>query len=316
MDAIVARELVKDYRTRKGPVRALSGVSFRVGEGEIVGLLGANGAGKTTAIKILCGLLRATSGEAEVFGVPPSRPEVARHVAALLEGSRNVYWRLSVEENLRFFAGLQGIPPREGRRRAVELIALFGLEDKRRLTANLLSQGMKQKLALACALVKRTPLLLLDEPTLGLDVETSHELRGFIRELARSKGKTVLLSSHDMRVVEDTCARVIILSRGRVVADDLVPNLLALFRTQAYRVSLRDGLPEEARARLAARLPTLRSLEAERALEVELPPEQDVYSLLDALREAGVAVEGMSRAEPDLEDVFLRIVRDEGGEKR
>ncbi|QAA76769.1 MAG: Efflux ABC transporter, ATP-binding protein [Candidatus Bipolaricaulis sibiricus] len=311
MDAVVVSELVKDYRTRKGSVRALSGISFQVREGEIVGLLGANGAGKTTAIKVLSGLLHATSGRAEVFGVPSSRPEVARYVAALLEGSRNVYWRLSVEENLRFFAGLQGVPPREARRRSADLVARFGLGDKRRTTANLLSQGMKQKLALACALVKGTPLLLLDEPTLGLDVETSHELRGMIRELVVSEGKTVLLSSHDMGVVEDTCARVVILSRGRIVADDLVPNLLALFQTRAYRVSLRDGLPAQARAQLAARLPTLRPLEAERALEVELSPDQDVYVLMDALREAGVAVEGVSRAEPDLEDVFLRIVRGE-----
>ncbi len=311
MDALVVADLVKDYPTRKGPVRALAEVSFRVGEGEIVGLLGANGAGKTTVIKILCGLLRPTGGRAEAFGVPTSRPEVARYVSALLEGSRNVYWRLSVEENLRFFAGLQGVPPREARRRTAELVARFGLEEKRRTTANLLSQGMKQKLALACALVKGTPVLLLDEPTLGLDVETSHELRGMIRELATGEGKTVLLSSHDMGVVEDTCRRVVILARGRVVADDLVPNLLALFRTRAYRVSLGDGLPAEARARLAAQLPALRTLDGERALEVELPPEKDVYALMDALREAGVAVDGVSRVEPDLEDVFLRIVRGE-----
>lgn len=311
MDALVVEDLVKDYPTRKGPVRALAGVSFRVARGEIVGLLGANGAGKTTVIKILCGLLRPTSGRAEAFGVPPSRPEVARYVAALLEGSRNVYWRLSVEENLRFFAGLQGVPPREARRRTAELVARFGLDEKRRTTANLLSQGMKQKLALACALVKGAPILLLDEPTLGLDVETSHELRGMIRELATGEGKTVLLSSHDMGVVEDTCRRVVILARGRVVADDLVPNLLALFRTKAYRVSLRDGLPADARARLATQLPTLRTLDGERALEVELPPEKDVYALMDALREAGVSVDGVSRVEPDLEDVFLRIVRGE-----
>lgn len=111
MDAVVAENLVKDYPTREGPVRALFGVSFRVAVGEIVGLLGANGAGKTAIIKILCGLVRATSGKAEVFGVSSQCAEVARYVAALLEGSRNVYWRLSVEENLRFFAGLQGISP-------------------------------------------------------------------------------------------------------------------------------------------------------------------------------------------------------------
>ena len=154
MTAVVVENLVKDYSTRKGRVRALAGVSFHVEEGEIVGLLGPNGAGKTTTIKILCGLVRATSGKVEVFGVPSHRPEVGRYVAAVLEGSRNVYWRLSVLENLRFFAGLQGIPRREANRRAHELLAFFGLSEKRNTVANLLSQGMKQKLAIACALIK------------------------------------------------------------------------------------------------------------------------------------------------------------------
>ncbi|MCS7240545.1 MAG: ABC transporter ATP-binding protein [Candidatus Bipolaricaulota bacterium] len=311
MTAIVVENLVKDYPTRKGPVRALSGVSFQVEPGEIVGLLGANGAGKTTIIKILCGLVRATAGKAEIFGIPADRPEVAKHVAALLEGSRNVYWRLSVEENLRFFAGLQGVGLREAKRRAAELIHFFGLGEKRRVTANLLSQGMKQKLALACALVKGTPVLLLDEPTLGLDVEASHELRGFIRELALRERKTVLLSSHDMGVVEDTCRRVIILARGRVVADDLVSNLLSLFRTRAYRVALRNGLPAEVLAELTPKFPSFRWLPEERALHVELWPSQNFYELVDALRAAGAEIEGLSRSEPDLEEVFLRLVRSE-----
>ncbi|MGQ9699538.1 MAG: ABC transporter ATP-binding protein [Candidatus Bipolaricaulaceae bacterium] len=313
MDAVVVEHLTKDYPTRQGPVRALSGVSFRVGEGELVGLLGANGAGKTTIIKILCGLVRATSGRAEVLGIPSQRAEVARYVAALLEGSRNVYWRLSVEENLRFFAGLQGISPRQARRQAQELIQFFGLWEKRTVAANLLSQGMKQKLALACALIKGTPVLLLDEPTLGLDVEASHELRGLIRELALAQGKTVILSSHDMGVVEDTCRRVIILSRGRVVADDLVSNLLALFRTRTYRVTLRDSLSEQATLQLAQHFRAVRWLPQGRALHAELYPGQSVYELVDVLRETGVEIEALGQTEPDLEEVFLRIVQKERG---
>lgn len=170
---------------------------------------------------------------------------------------------------------------------------------------------MKQKLALACALIKGTPVLLLDEPTLGLDVEASHELRALIRELAVSQNKTVLLSSHDMGVVEDTCARVIILSRGRVVADDLVSNLLALFRTRAYRVALRNGLPEEALHRLSSEFSGLRWLPEERTIQVELAPDQSFYELVDHLREIGAEIEGLSRSEPDLEEVFLRVVRGE-----
>jgi len=310
-EAILVENLVKDYPTRKGRVRALSEVSFRVEEGEIVGLLGPNGAGKTTIIKILCGLVHATFGKAEVFGVPSHRSEVGRYVAAVLEGSRNVYWRLSVLENLRFFAGLQGIPRREANRRAQELLAFFGLSEKKNTVANLLSQGMKQKLAIACALIKGTPVLLLDEPTLGLDVEASHEVRALIRELARNERKTIVLSSHDMRVVEDTCERVVILSRGRVVADDSFPNLLALFRTRAFRIHFQNGLSDEALTQLSVHFPTLHWLPQDRALEVELSPHQSLYELIDLLREAGTEPEGIHRVEPDLEEVFLRLVRSE-----
>ena len=275
--------------------------------------LGANGAGKTTTIKVICGLILPTAGRVEVFGIASHRRQALRHVAAVLEGSRNVYWRLSVEENLAFFAGLQGIPPRKARKRIRELIALLGLEEKRRTTANLLSQGMKQKLALACALVKGTELLLLDEPTLGLDVETSHELRGLIRELAREGGRTVLLSSHDMGVVEDTCERVVILAQGKVVTDDRIDRLLGLFRTRAYRIVLSGHLPPGAAAVLRSRFPLLKLHPGDHGttLEVELAPGYDFYELLDHLRETGAAIEEISRAEPDLEEVFLKIVKGE-----
>jgi len=218
-------------------------------------------------------------------------------------------------KNLRFLAGLQGIPRREANRRAQELLAFFGLSEKKNTVANLLSQGMKQKLALACAFVKGTPVLLLDEPTLGLDVEASHDIRALIREFARKERKMIVLSSHDMRVVEDTCARVIILSRGRVVADDSIPSLLAFFRTRAFRINFRNGLPDDALARLSTLFPAMRWLPKERALEVKLSPHQSLYELIDLLREGGTEPEGIHRMEPDLEEVFLRLVRGESREK-
>ncbi len=237
MVALAVEDLVKVYGGRRGEVRAVDGVSFAIQPGELLGLLGANGAGKTTIIKIICGLLLPTSGAVRVFDVPATHRSVAQHVAAVLEGSRNVYWRLSVEENLRFFAALAGRSPRASLQDIQALLELLGLTD-RRTVANKLSQGMKQKLAIACALVRNTNVLLLDEPTLGLDVETSYEVRGLIRELAEREGRTVLLSSHDMGVVESVCQRVIIVSQGRVVTDDRVSRLLNLFRTRALRASV------------------------------------------------------------------------------
>lgn len=314
MTAVVVERLVKHYPTRSGPVVAVDGVSFRVDQGEIVGLLGANGAGKTTTIKCILGLILPTSGRVEVLGVPSHQPQVARYVAAVLEGARNVYWRLSVEENLAFFAGLQGLSPRRARPRINKLIHLFGLEKKRKAVANLLSQGMKQKLAVACALVKDTEVVLLDEPTLGLDVETSHELRRLIRELAEEEGRTVLLSSHDMGVVEETCQRVVILAQGKVVTDDRVDRLLKLFRTRAWSIAVAGELAQDTVNRLQAKFPFLKLHSSDHGarLEVELAPGQDFYELLDLLREEGVELEGISQVEPDLEEVFLKIVRGEG----
>jgi len=314
MPALLVENLVKVYRGRRQEVVAVDGVSFQVEPGEIVGLLGANGAGKTTTIKCILGLILPTSGRVEVLGVPSHRPQVAQHVAAVLEGARNVYWRLSVEENLAFFAGLQGLSPRRARTRIDKLIALFGLEEKRKTVANLLSQGMKQKLAVACALVKDTEVVLLDEPTLGLDVETSHELRRLIRQLAQEEGRTVLLSSHDMGVVEETCQRVVILAQGKVVTDDRVDRLLKLFRTRAWSIQVAGGISQDTVNRLREVFPLIKlhSFDHGATLEVELAPGQDFYELLDLLREEGVELEGISRAEPDLEEVFLKIVRGEG----
>lgn len=309
--ALVAQDLVKVYGGRRGEVRAVDGVSFAVQPGELVGLLGANGAGKTTIIKIICGLLLPTSGTVHVFGVPAAHRSVAQHVAAVLEGSRNVYWRLSVEENLRFFAALAGQPPRAAFRGIQSLLELLGLTEKRRTVANKLSQGMKQKLAIACALVRNTDVILLDEPTLGLDVETSYEVRALIRELAEREGRTVLLSSHDMGVVETVCRRVIIVSQGKVVTDDRVSRLLDLFRTRALRVTLSAPLDVPAAEEVQAQFPsaTLHDDPSESVVEVALSDGQSLYQLMDVLRRHGASVEDISRTEPNLEQVFLRVVR-------
>jgi len=186
MDALVVEQLSKVYRQRKKRVVALDGISFSVEEGEIVGLLGPNGAGKTTAIKCICGLIEPDGGRIEIYREETIHKcyAAARYVAALLEGNRNVYWRLTVRENLAFFAGLMGRGGVAVRREIEELVERFGLSEKANTQARFLSRGIQQKLALACCLIRATPVLLLDEPTLGLDVEASHDLRGFIKQLA------------------------------------------------------------------------------------------------------------------------------------
>jgi ABC-2 type transport system ATP-binding protein len=284
-----------------------------VARGEVVGLLGPNGAGKTTTIKCLCTLIHPTSGEIDIDGVDarthPNR--AVEKIAAVLEGNRNVYWRLSPRENLEFFSGLQGIPTRHIRPMIDELIARFRLQDKANVAARMLSRGMQQKLAVACALVKQTEILLLDEPTLGLDVETSYELRGSLKAMAETGDRTILLSTHDMNLVQDICDRVIIIHDGRVVTDDRVANLLTLFRARAYRFQLEGHLTDEQRQALEAafQLIQIRQSDHASAIEVEILQKDQLYRLMDILRDGGTLIESIDRQDPNLEQIFLNIVR-------
>ncbi len=202
--------------------------------------LTVNGAGKTTTIKCILGLMTPTAGSVRVMGYDPRTrwSEVLRRVSAVLEGSRNVYWRLSARENLEFFTGLHGLSVSRQRPYMRGLLDRFGLSDRADVPVQELSGGLRQKVAVACALALRTPVVFLDEPTLGLDVETSYDLRRLLKELAAEERRTIILSSHDMDVVQDVCRQVIVIRQGRIVAHDTVENLLSLFRTRAYRVAL------------------------------------------------------------------------------
>lgn len=283
-------------------------------------MLGPNGAGKTTTIKMLLGLIVPTSGSAKVSGIDVFENERATYhrVGAMLEGARNVYWRLTVRENLRFFAALAGKQPSAVSERHDELLEQFDLSDKADTAVRELSRGMKQKVSLACTLARDADIVFLDEPTLGLDVESSLELRAELRRLV-SEGMTVVVSSHDMDVIEDVCDRAIIMNRGSVVADDTVENLLSLFHTQTYEVVLDRHMSEEVRDRLRREFD---AADFEHRGENELFHAQvtgdEFYELSDVLREAGVTVTAIETVEPDLEEVFLHITdedqQDHGGD--
>ena len=313
---VSVEHLTKVYRSRRrGEVRAVDDVCFEVAPGEIVGLLGPNGAGKTTTIKCLCTLVTPTSGRMVVDGADAGiHPRAAaQKLGAVLEGNRNIYWRLTARENLEYFAALHGIDRRSVRSLIDELIDRFGLSAQRDAEARTLSRGMQQKLAVACAFVKQTPILLLDEPTLGLDVETSLELRGMLRSMAVDAGRTILLSSHDMDVVQDVCERVIIINNGRIVTADTVSNLLELFRAKAYRFTVQGELAADDVATLRESFPGIDVIADGHLsfIDVELMNGGRLYELIDQLRRANGIIESIDRKDPNLEEIFLRIVRGE-----
>ncbi len=306
--------LEKTYPGRRGapPVKAVDRVSFQVPQGQLVGLLGPNGAGKTTIVKMMCGLIRPDAGQIFINGkdMVCRRTEALVDVSAVLEGNRNIYWRLTCRENLEFFAALKGRSPREIQPEIARYLDLFKLNDKADTEARKLSRGMQQKLATAVALIAQSRVVLLDEPTLGLDVQASLEIRELLKRIVQDEGRTVILTSHDMNVVQDTCERVIIINEGRIVADDSIDHLLDLFQVKVCRIVIGESLTPAQQQAIQA-LPQV-LLEEENngkiALTVPLEDAQVLHELFGILAANSTVICAMEQKQTSFERVFLEIL--------
>ncbi|MEL7511116.1 MAG: ABC transporter ATP-binding protein, partial [Cyanobacteria bacterium J06554_3] len=193
--ALASEGLRKSYGRRKRRFEAVRDVSLHIAAGEVLAFLGPNGAGKTTTIKMIAGLIRPDAGWVRIAGLDPHRqPDALQGVGAVLEGNRNLYWRLTPLENLEYFGVLRKMPRKAARERGLELLEAFDLLDKRKDPVQKLSRGMQQKIAIAVALIHKPQLLLLDEPTLGLDVEAGETVKQLVRQVAAS-GCAILLTT-------------------------------------------------------------------------------------------------------------------------
>jgi ABC-2 type transport system ATP-binding protein len=226
---IEAEDLQKRYRH----VRAVDGISFTVAPGEIFGFLGHNGAGKTTTIRILTGRARPTAGRATVGGYDVTNRDRVKPLINVVFEEQNLYERLSGRANLRFFAALYQVPPE----RAEELLELVGLHDAANRKVKHYSNGMKQRLVVARALINRPRVLFLDEPTKGLDPTSAREIRQVVSRLS-AEGTTVFLTTHYMEEADQLCHRVAFLSQGKIVAVDQPRNLKLRFGRRAAAVLL------------------------------------------------------------------------------
>ncbi len=313
-EVIKVKNLVKIYPGRP-PVHAVNNISFSIKEGEIVGLLGPNGAGKTTTVKCICGLIEPTSGEIYIYDTDMRRnvKNGLKYISALLEGNRNIYWRLTVKENLEFFSGLAGISPSQNRSYIEKLIDFFGLNEKANTQARQLSRGMQQKLAVACCLVKRTPIILLDEPTLGLDVEASIEMRELIKKLKKEENKTILVSTHDMKLVETTCERVIIINNGKIITDDKIENLKSIFKVSAYKIEIEGKLSESIKERIKEEfISHIIEKDGGTEIDVDFRDAHRIYDFLDILRNVNVKIKSIEDKMPDFEEIFMKLIKNEG----
>lgn len=316
---IQVEKLNKTYKKRKtGELfKAVYDVSFHVDSGEIIGLLGPNGAGKTTTIKIICGLLRQDSGTVMVKGInmKEKRLKALEHISAVLEGNRNLYWRLTVKENLEYFAGNRGYQKKNIQESVEKLLHDFRLKEKEHELVNRLSRGMQQKLAIAVALLADTEVILLDEPTLGIDVETSYEVREILVDIVKEHGKTIIISSHDMDVIQSICDRTVIINQGNVIVNDRIENLLKLFEVQTYKLTLGAPLTKEQGRKLNELFPshTYEANPFHPVLEVNLAGSDEIYTLFDLLKMERTPIESIDREMVNFEQIFMKILKGEKG---
>jgi ABC-2 type transport system ATP-binding protein len=210
---------VNDLHRTFGNNAAVDGMTFNVESGEVFGLLGPNGAGKTTTVRLLNGILPPSKGTARVFGFDPAtQGEDIRRKTGVLTETPALYERLSARENLEFFATLQGIPESDMNRRVDEMLEFFELTSRAQDKVETFSKGMKQRLALARALIHKPPLLFLDEPTSGLDPEAAQQVNDLIAGLSRANGQTVVLATHNLFEAQRLCDRVAVMNKGRILA--------------------------------------------------------------------------------------------------
>ena len=226
-------------------IHALRGIDLEIGRGEFVALLGRNGAGKTTLLKIVATLLLPSRGEVEVDGIDALREpaKVRRRLGVVLAGERTLYWKLTAMENLLLFGGLQDLPRREARARAEELLELVGLSGFSNVSVEKFSSGMRKRLAIARALMHRPPILILDEPTTGLDPHGVEEVWAVLRAL-REEGTTVLMATHNMLEAERLPTRLIIIEEGRILADGTPDEITARSGTQRTAVVTLSSRPK------------------------------------------------------------------------
>ena len=311
MNAIELEGLTKTFRLRGSvPVRAVVDLSLSIPRGQIFGFLGPNGAGKTTTIKMMCGVVIPDSGRVTLLGhdVRRNRGTAMRQIGAVLEGARTTYWRLSAMENLMYFGRLKGVRGKYLKPRAERLLKELDLWERRNDDVKEFSRGMQQKVAISAALMSDPPIVLLDEPTLGLDVESAQTVREWISQLAKVENKTVLLTTHQLAMAQELCDRIAIINEGRLIADRSVDELLSLFRRDYY--TIRVGGQFKNQGSLPEGL-ILEQGDSETTISGDIADQERLHQVLRCIREEGLPLLSVQRSEPSLEHIFVELLQED-----
>ena len=302
--AISIDSLSKTYSSKGSPPKlALNNVSFDVPQGQIFGLLGPNGAGKSTLINILAGLVMKSSGKVSIWGFDiDERPRNAKRSIGVVPQEIIFDPFFTPRETLEIQAGLYGIPPSE--RHSDALLAAMHLTDKAHAYSRTLSGGMKRRLLVAKAMVHSPPILVLDEPTAGVDIELRRQLWAYVKEL-NQQGVTVVLTTHYLEEAEQLCDRIAIINHGQVVANEPTRTLIAKAQEKSVVVTFDRDISEVPTASCFDNI----SLIDERTLDITYSKDRvNAGEVLAALASAGLGIVDVKTRDPDLEDVFLSLV--------
>ncbi len=310
----------KFFRRKTVSVNAIDNLNLEIKKGELFGLLGPNGAGKTTLVKMLCTLLPPDSGTALINGydIVKEQMKVKRSLGTLFSvGERGFFWRLNGYRNLEFYASIYNVPRRKRHERILEVLKLVGLENNYFQLYQKYSGGMKRKLALARTLLPDPPIIMLDEPTTGLDAISSRNVRDFVKSTVQETGKTVLYTTHYIEEAAQICSKIAILKQGQIVACD-TPNAL---RGKIKKSELIDLIVEEVSP---AQIENMRSIQGviditeingedlmpnQKGLSVELQSVDQLPSIFDFLFEQKIKLVNFKRNEPSLEDAFIELTK-------
>ncbi len=312
--AISIKHLSKSYKTGKRSYRlaakpmpgreALQDIGLEIPQGSFFGLLGPNGAGKSTLINIIAGLTLKTSGTVNVLGRDLDRdPRGIRRIIGVVPQELVLDPFFSVKETLDYYAGYYGIPAKQ--RRTMEIIKALGLEDKINANSRRLSGGMKRRVLIAKALVHNPPVLILDEPTAGVDVELRRQLWDYVRELNR-QGATILLTTHYLEEAEELCDNIAIINHGRIIACDRKEHLLKTLNQKQLIIKLTEKIHELPEALRAYRV---KIQDGDIAIDYN-PHEMGVGGMISAVQAAGLTIRDVSTIEPRLEDIFRYLTRE------
>ena len=298
---------------------ALDKVNIKIHSGELFGLLGPNGSGKTTTIKCLSTILIPDEGTAIVngFDIQKETSMVRASLGMVVGGERTLYWKLTARDNLMYFASLYKMHRRHAKKRIEELLETMQLSDRADERLEDYSTGMRQKVAIARALLHDPPILLLDEPTLGLDPNFARQIRNQIRELSEKQGKTVLLTTHYMDEADQLCDRVAFINNGKIVAVDTPNRLKAMVKEKELVEVTVYHPPADIEKHIRSLLPDAEVIKLIPGDEDEGNPsrikiiggtaEEHVGTIIDALRQKNIRIGSLNVGVPTLEDVFIKL---------